>query len=334
MLRADPAGAAHTEAEAASRRFVSLGRGDAHGLKTLIARGEVLDIITFLATVNRVADLLALDGDPDPVQVRRSKAVGILGQPDRALALLAAHQHDDNEPGGTEPGGAEPAKADELEPDDEEPGPDDNEPGRRSLDLTRPASTSRTASIRIQLSVHLTDAALHGTDPNAVCRVEGVGTVTAHTIRRWLARSDVKITVRPVVVPGQAVPVDGYEIPHGIREAVWLRHPASAFPWSWCADRTSLQLDHVRAYLAMARGGPPGQTDPDNLAPLVGTEHQHKTSRRWQERSPAPGVYLWRSPHGWIELVTNQGTFPLGTTSTAQALWHAAAPATTHTRAA
>ena len=95
---------------------------------------------------------------------------------------------------------------------------------------------------------------------------------------------------------------------------------------SWCTDRHALQLDHVRAYLPRRRGGPPGQSDPANLAPLVGSEHQHKTSRRWQERTPAPGVYLWRSPHGWVELVTNQGTFPLGHGATAQQLWRAAAP--------
>jgi len=98
------------------------------------------------------------------------------------------------------------------------------------------------------------------------------------------------------------------------------------FPWSWCTDRHSLQLDHVRRYLARVRGGPPGQTRPGNLAPLVQTEHQPKTSGRWQERTPAPGVYLWRSPHGWVDLVTNQGTFPLGHGDTAQAIWRATAP--------
>ena len=45
----------------------------------------------------------------DPVDVRRSKALGILARPDRALALLARHQHqpdqpepeDDDRPAGT-----------------------------------------------------------------------------------------------------------------------------------------------------------------------------------------------------------------------------------------
>ena len=322
VMRADPMGAGFAEAEAASRRFVSLGRDGGPGLKTLIARGEVLDILTFLAAVNRVADLLGLEGDRDSMEVRRSRAVGLLGQPDRALALLSRHQGDEHTPD------AEP----EPEPDDE---PEPDEPGRRSLDLTHPQVPRKggVAQVRVQLYVHLTDAALKGEDPEAVCRVEGVGPVTVGSVREWLRKADARVTVRPVTVPGQAVPVDGYEIPHAVREAVLLRNPASVFPWSWCTDRRAIQLDHVKAYLAMVRGGPPGQTRPANLAPLIGTEHQRKTSRRWQQRTPAPGVFVWRSPHGWVELVTNQGTFPLGHGKTGQAIWRAAAPAEADARA-
>ena len=394
VLRADPQGAAHREDEASSRRFVALGRDKTHGLVTLIARGEVLDVLTFLAAVNRIADVLALEGDEDTVEVRRSKAVGILGQPDRALALLTAHQHDTDQPpapteprqrGGWRRRGPRTADAEDEVPDDEgheqegehehehddgheqegdhgtserslslskgsvaelgectpepastaESEPLADEPGERSIDLNRgPTGALKdgpngapTASIRVQLYVHLTEAALNGTDPSAVCRVEGVGPVTATTLRRWLGRPEAKVTVRPVVVPGDAIPVDGYEIPQRVREAVLLRNPASGYPWSWCTDRHALQLDHVQPYLAMSRGGPPGQTDPAGLAPLVQTEHQAKTSGSWRERSPAPGVYLWRTPHGWVTLVTNQGTFPLGTSATAQAMWRAAAPA-------
>lgn len=204
VQRADPLGARLAEAEASSRRFVALGRDDGHGLKTLIARGEVLDILTFLAAVNRIADLLEADGDIDTVEVRRSKAVGILGQPDRALALLSAHRydldqhvapteprrhgswrrttaHDDGDADGPEE--SEPAPADDPGTSDERPAPrDEDEPddpplpepdqeSERSLELTLPPRAVRPASpIRIQLYVHLTDAALRGDDPGAVCR--------------------------------------------------------------------------------------------------------------------------------------------------------------------
>ena len=329
LMRADPVGARFTEAEAASRRFVSLGRDGGRGLKTLIARGEVLDILTFLAAVNRIADLLGVDGDESSVPVRRSKAVGILAQPDRALALLTAHAHDTDQH-DTEPTVASP---DEPEPDEPEPDepeadePERDEPGSRSIDLTGPVpAAGQTPGVRVQLYVHLTDGALSGPDSVAVCRVEGVGPVTAATVRTWLQRPDVRVTVRPVTVPGDAMPVDGYEIPASVREAVLLRNPASAYPWSGCTDRNAFQLDHVTAYRLRSRGGPPGQTAPGNLAPLTQTEHQRKTSGQWRERAPAPGVCLWRSPHGWVSLVTNQGTFPLGNGPTAQAIWCATAP--------
>lgn len=45
----------------------------------------------FYAAVERVADLLAEEGDEDPVNVRRAKAVGILGNPAAALDLLNRH---------------------------------------------------------------------------------------------------------------------------------------------------------------------------------------------------------------------------------------------------
>jgi hypothetical protein len=33
-------------------------------------------------------------------------------------------------------------------------------------------------------------------------------------------------------------------------------------------------------------------------------------------------MYLWRSPHGWIALTTNQGTLMLGNNGYAQELWN------------
>jgi hypothetical protein len=158
-----------------------------------------------------------------------------------------------------------------------------------------------------------------------VARVEGIGPITAATVRAWLRRPDASVTIRQVVVPGYAIPVDAYEIPPSVREAVRLRSPASMFPWSGCTSPT-MDLDHIDAYRELAVGGLPGQTGPDGLGPLARGEHCGKTSGRWQTRSPAPGVQVWRTPHGWVHLVTNQGTFPLGRDERARAMWRAVAP--------
>jgi hypothetical protein len=102
IIQADPAGAEQRAAAAAKERFVRLGRSSEHGLKMLIARAAAGDAIWFKATIDRIADILAQQGDDNPVEVRRSKAIGILAQPAHALQLLYHHQHDTWD-GPTEP---------------------------------------------------------------------------------------------------------------------------------------------------------------------------------------------------------------------------------------
>ena len=72
-----------------------LGRSSEHGLKLIIARATAGDAIWFKATIDRIADILARQGDTDTIEVRRSKAIGILAQPAHALQLLCQHQDDD-----------------------------------------------------------------------------------------------------------------------------------------------------------------------------------------------------------------------------------------------
>ncbi|MET1006658.1 MAG: HNH endonuclease, partial [Propionibacteriaceae bacterium] len=83
-------------------------------------------------------------------------------------------------------------------------------------------------------------------------------------------------------------------------------------------------LDHTIPYLPMSRGGPPGQTGVDTLGPLSRSAHRATTFGRWRRRQPDPGTFTWRSPNGWIYLVSNQGTFNLGNSPFAHAVWHAA----------
>lgn len=246
IKRADPEGARAAEEQAAAQRFVAVGRANDHHVRTVIARGSSLDILSFMAAVNRVADLLAVEGDTDVVEVRRSKAVGILARPAHTLALLARHAPSDAEAAG--------AAAESGEPDPEED-------GYRSSPVDAPARPTGYrcgCAPRVVLHVHLTDAALNGADRSAVCRVGGVGPVTAATMRDWLGLADVKVTVQPVVVPDPP-PADSYEIPQAVRDAVAARHPGSVYPWS-NAVGPQVDLDHTIPYLPVELGGPPGQT--------------------------------------------------------------------------
>jgi hypothetical protein len=106
IIEADPVGAEQRAALAAQERFVRLGRSSEHGLKLIIARATAGDAIWFKATIDRIADILARQGDDDPIEVRRSKAIGILAQPAQALQLLCQHQDDDWD-GPTEPSDAD-----------------------------------------------------------------------------------------------------------------------------------------------------------------------------------------------------------------------------------
>ncbi|MGH3411785.1 MAG: HNH endonuclease signature motif containing protein, partial [Marmoricola sp.] len=63
-------------------------------------------------------------------------------------------------------------------------------------------------------------------------------------------------------------------------------------------------LDHIEAYLPSDEGGPPGQTRPDNLAPLCRRHHRCKTFTRWRYgRGQRDGTYEWTDPGGRRYLV-------------------------------
>ena len=103
IIAADPVGAEQQAAAAAQERS-SVGRDGEHGLKLIIARATAGDAIWFKATIDRIAYILDQQGDTDSVDIRRSKAIGILAQPAQALQLLCQQQHQhDNWDGPTEP---------------------------------------------------------------------------------------------------------------------------------------------------------------------------------------------------------------------------------------
>ena len=92
-----------------------------------------------------------------------------------------------------------------------------------------------------------------------------------------------------------------------MREALKLTRPSSIFPFSHTASEPD--LDHTGPYLAPDAGGPPGQTRVENLGPLTRFTHRVKTHGRGRRHhQPIPGVYLWRTPHGYWFRVGQHGT--------------------------
>jgi Domain of unknown function (DUF222) len=303
ILEADPELAAErAERARGSQDVFSFDSED--GLKTIVAKAAAGDAIWFLATVNRIAEILAAQGDTDPIGVRRARAVGILARPAEALQLLIEHQHDPDQP--TEP--AEP----EVEADD-----------HQSLSIAVPPGfDAKAARPRVVLHFHLSEAALPS--GHAVVRAEDGGPLTLEQLVEFLGHNGCQVRIQPVLDPTEIAPVDGYEIPARLRAAVRVRQIADVFPFGTCLS-PQMDLDHTERYVSMDYGGPPGQTRLGNLGPFARPGHRAVTHDRWQRHQPEPGYFVFRSPTGYVYIVSNQGTLALGRTPFSAAVWEAGA---------
>jgi hypothetical protein len=309
VLEADPALAAErAERARAAQDVFSFDSED--GLKTVVAKAAAGDAIWFLATVNRIAEILAARGDTDSVGTRRARALGILAQPAEALRLLIGYQHDrtDQPNESTER---------ELEPDVEA---DDH----RSLSMEPPSVfDAKAVRPRVVLHFHLSEAAL-GTG-HAIVRPEDGGPLTLDELVDFLGRTGCQVRVQPVLDPIEIAPIDGYEVPQRLRAAVRARQTADVFPFGTCLS-PNMDIDHTERYVSMDYGGPPGQTRLGDLGPMARPGHRAVTHGRWEKRQPEPGYFVFRSPTGYVYLVTNQGTLALGRTAFSAAVWEVSAP--------
>ncbi|TWD84338.1 hypothetical protein FB561_5523 [Kribbella amoyensis] len=83
--------AARTAAEQKAReRGVYVGRADDHGTKSVWILAATGDVLRFDATIDALAEALKTLGDPDPLRLRRARALGILADPAHAQAILTA----------------------------------------------------------------------------------------------------------------------------------------------------------------------------------------------------------------------------------------------------
>ena len=135
--------------------------------------------------------------------------------------------------------------------------------------------------------------------------VEKLGPATLDLIRSGC--HDSKATIRPVLDLNRTDAVDRHDPPPWMREQVILRDRHCVFPWCGRDARTA-DLDHITPYVPTDEGGPPGQTNPQNLAPLCRRHHRAKTFTGWTYQRAGDGTYDWTSPHQKHYLVTATGT--------------------------
>ena len=234
VIEADPAlHDQRVEAERA-RRYVSSGRTDEYGLRTVIARIEAGDAVWVEATVQRVADILAPTHAGVGADELRAIAFGYLARPAELLQLLLEHT-DDTLPG------TDPAEPDEPDQPDQPRSratafPADLLDALRSLDLTPLAP-------KAVLHVHLHEAALAGAD--AVARVEGLGPTSVSALCALLGRT--RLTVRPVRDLSSRVRSTAYEHPESLKEQVYLTTGGDYWPFATSTSR-HLDYDHPTPY--------------------------------------------------------------------------------------
>ena len=331
ILEVDPALAAErAERARAAQDVFSFDSED--GLKTIVAKAAAGDAIWFIATINRVAEILTARGDTDPIGARRARAVGILAQPAEALQLLIEHQNDRScqPPESYEAcqttESSEPTEQEEsAEPNefaaDAEPEPEPEADDHKSLSMAVSGGfDAKAARPRVVLHFHLSEVALRS--GHALVRPADGGPLTLDQLKEFLSQNGCQVRIQPVLDPTESAPVDGYEIPARLRAAVRVRQIADVFPFGTCLS-PKMDIDHTERYVPMDYGGPPGQTWLGNLGPFARSGHRAATHGGWAKHQPEPGYFIFRSPTGYVYLVTNQGTLALGRTAFSAAVWKA-----------
>ena len=242
------------EENALAARRVDLNRGHTPATTEVLMTLDTQDAVAFDRAVAQTAETLKALGDVDDLDVRRAKAVGVLADPQRALALLATGTDQVTSPIGS---------------------------------AARPAAT---------LWLHLEESALRDLDTfPAPITIEGLGTISSDLLMTWLAETTV--VVKPVLDLARADAVDGHDPPGWMADLVRLRDRHCVFPGCLRPSR-ACDLDHIIEYIPIDDGGPPGQTRPENLAPLCRRHHRAKTHTTWRYTRLPDASYRWTSPTG------------------------------------
>ena len=296
IIEADPA--LHDERVEAERRrrYVSSGRTDEFGLRTIIARIEAGDAVWVGATLDRVTEILAPLYPDTGADELRAIAFGFLARPAELLELLLEHATSD-----------EQGELDlDLDPALDAPRPQSRATAFPAdlLDALRAADLSVLAPKAV-LYVHLHEAALGGAD--AVARAEGLGPVPLSTLCGLLGRTS--LTVRPVRDLSSRVRSTAYEHPESLKDQIYLTTGGDYWPYATSTNRR-VDYDHPTPYDHgdEGRDPPPDQTGSHNSGPLGRRHHRWKTHAGYRSRQCGDGRYVWLTPHGITFVVDHLGT--------------------------
>jgi hypothetical protein len=276
-LYADPdrAIADHDAAMDARRVEVHHDEG-APGTSAVFMTLDTADAIAFDHTISTMASTMRALGHHGELGVRRAHAVGVLADPQQALDLLAV---------------------DPSDPD--RPDPDHDPAVCVAEDIALDAATPfRRDSGEVVLVFHVTDRDLLAGDVvpgrTGVARSPKLGPVLMGRLQSWLMTAG-KVTIKPVVDLATIPAVDTHDPPARMAAAVRLRDVTCVYPGCGRAAEVC-DLDHIEEYVPPDEGGPPGQTNPDALAPLCRRHHRAKTFGAFTYRRLDDGSYAWAPP--------------------------------------
>ncbi|GHJ57502.1 hypothetical protein NOK12_00220 [Nocardioides sp. OK12] len=292
---------------------------------------DLADALDLDSAVTREARNLALAGSDQPLDVRRSMALGILARTQTTLDLTGTGTDDDAP--------RVPARQvvlnvhlsqDALHGIDPTTLHHDTHPfglnaGLHLARIEETRSFVTTDQVCEWLRVpgtHVTYRTITGggSDPEAYehpfrqVHSPARQHITADDIRGFASNPDLRPHPRRPIDLTEELTSDGYTPSERLAEQTRQRHPRCVFPH--CTrrarrrrpDEPHADLDHIETY---DPGGPPGQTTSANLATLCRRHHRAKTHTPWTYR-PTPTGFLWTSPHRYQYLVEPHGTTDLG----------------------
>ena len=183
------------------------------GTSTITGEIDLLDALDLDQALTEEAHRLGQLGNPKTLHQRRATAIGNIARRDLTL------DYPNDTTSGPTSGTTADTPAEETE-------------ARSAKPDTKPAARP------VVLHLHLSESAVRNpctcggqrADAAQVGRVENTRSpVTAQTIRDWVGRPDLNLTIKPVIDLADHISVEAYEVPDRIAEPVALRtSPASS----------------------------------------------------------------------------------------------------------